>query len=132
MGTIDAAADEQGSRMVDAEVIARCLPALRAVAERGAEVRLVRRLVLGEAHVTVKTEHCLLCFHGTKLGVESGDANSKIGDQLLEFLPQNIVGRLVPDEPWAVVVAPQALQEFDQSRDMHRESGLGGRPMPTR
>ena len=30
MGTIDAAADEQGSRMVDAEVIARCLPALRA------------------------------------------------------------------------------------------------------
>ena len=123
MGTIDAAADEQSSCMVDAEVIARCFPSLRSVPERGAEVRLVRRLVLGESRVTVEPEHRLFCVHRPKLGIESGDAKSKIGDQLLEFLPQDIVGGLVPDEPWAVVVASQALQEFDQGGDVHRDAG---------
>src|SRR5437899_7599740 len=117
--------------MVDVEVIAGGLAALRAIPERGAEVRLVRRLVLGEARVTIDPEHRLFHVHRTKLGIESGNAYSKIGDQLLEFLPQDIVGGLVPDEPGAVVVAPQSLQEFDQGGDVHGESGLGPSPRCT-
>src|ERR1039457_6792163 len=53
LGPIDPAADEQHALVIDVKVVARLQATLRAVADRGAEMGLVRRSVLGKARIAV-------------------------------------------------------------------------------
>ena len=64
---------------------------------------------------------------GTDLLVEGADVVDQSRDQRQEFLAQDVVRRLVQDEPGPVVVLRQAFEEFEQGGEVHgRQGGWGG------
>src|SRR6202158_5121529 len=116
---VDAAAYQQHSLVIDVEVVARFQAALRPVTDRRAEMRLVRRPVLGKSSVAVDAEHRFLRVDRAECAVEFLYPCRDIGDQLLELLPQHVVRRLVPRKPRAGVGLLPSAQELEKYFEVH-------------
>ena len=109
------------------EPVAAELHVAAAIEDR-ADVRLVRRLVLGKAGVAVDAEHRFSRIDGPEASIEFGDLRGDIADQLLELLAQQVIRRLVPGEPGPVVVLLESGKEFDERLDVHA-TGAAHPPM---
>src|SRR5439155_10658143 len=112
----------------DMKVVSRLQPALGAVANRRAEVRLVWRPVLGKPRVAVDAEHRFFRIDRPERAIELRYSGGDVADQRLEFLAQHVVSRLVPGEPRPVVVLLEPGQEFDERLDVH-ETAVTHPPM---
>src|SRR5438552_1409405 len=116
---VDAARHEQFAGGVRVEVVALVPPLLAGGPDAGAEVGLVGRLVLREAHVAVDPVDALARRHARHLGLETGDPEDHLLDQLLELRAQALVLGAVRLEPGLAVVGLEPGEELHEAAKVH-------------
>src|SRR5262249_13210113 len=116
---VDPARHQQLARRVQVEVVALVPALLAGRADPRAEVRLVGRLVLREAHVAVDPVDALARRHVAHLGLEARDAQDHLLHQLLELRAQALVLGAVRLEPGLAVVGLEAGKELHQAAKVH-------------
>ena len=87
-------------------------------------MRFVRVLVLGETHIAINAEQAFLRVHLLDVFIKFRHPLHDIGDERGEFLAQDVVGRLVVEEPWPVVVFGEAFEKLEQGGDVHSQDFL--------
>ncbi len=87
--------------------------------EMGAEMGLVGRLVLGEAHVAMDSENALRHIDVLHRRIEGGNAQGNPLDEVAELFARGRVAVLVRLEPGSVIVLGQCRQELESLGGYH-------------